>query len=49
MRYADDAVDHYLKEAKEVGFDAIEISTRFNHAECLWPTAPSRKSREGRP
>lgn len=29
LRYGDDAVDHYLKEAKEVGFDVIEISTGF--------------------
>ena len=29
LRYGDDAVDHYLAEAKEVGFDVIEISTGF--------------------
>src|SRR5699024_8499032 len=29
LRYGDDAVDQYLKEAKEVGFDVIEISTGF--------------------
>ncbi len=29
LRYGPDAVDHYLKEAKEVGFDVIEISTGF--------------------
>lgn len=29
LRYGDDAVDRYLKEAKEVGFDVIEISTGF--------------------
>ena len=29
LRYGDDAVDHHLKEAKEVGFDVIEISTGF--------------------
>lgn len=29
LRYGDDAVDQYLKEAKEVGFDTIEISTGF--------------------
>lgn len=29
LRYGDEAVDHYLKEAKEVGFDVIEISTGF--------------------
>ena len=29
LRYGDDAVDAYLKEAKEVGFDTIEISTGF--------------------
>ena len=29
LRYGDDAVDHYLREAKEVGFDVIEISTGF--------------------
>jgi len=29
MRYGPDAVDQYLKEAKEVGFDVIEISTGF--------------------
>src|SRR5699024_11294064 len=29
LRYGDDAVDQYLKEAKDVGFDVIEISTGF--------------------
>ena len=29
LRYGEDAVDQYLKEAKEVGFDVIEISTGF--------------------
>lgn len=29
LRYGPDAVDQYLKEAKEVGFDVIEISTGF--------------------
>lgn len=29
LRYGDEAVDHYLREAKEVGFDVIEISTGF--------------------
>lgn len=29
LRYGDHAVDQYLKEAKEVGFDVIEISTGF--------------------
>src|SRR5699024_8575329 len=29
LRYGDDAVDQYLKEAKEGGFDVIEISTGF--------------------
>src|SRR5699024_8118404 len=29
LRYGPDAVTHYLKEAKEVGFDVIEISTGF--------------------
>ncbi|MGO1184077.1 MAG: phosphosulfolactate synthase [Micrococcaceae bacterium] len=29
LRYGEDAVDHYLKEAKNVGFDVIEISTGF--------------------
>lgn len=29
LRYGDDAVDQYLKEAKNVGFDVIEISTGF--------------------
>jgi phosphosulfolactate synthase (CoM biosynthesis protein A) len=29
LRYGDDAVDAYLKEAKELGFDVIEISTGF--------------------
>jgi len=29
LRYGPDAVVHYLKEAKEVGFDVIEISTGF--------------------
>jgi len=29
LRYGPDAVDHYLKEAKEAGFDVIEISTGF--------------------
>ncbi|WP_022919061.1 phosphosulfolactate synthase [Ruania albidiflava] len=29
LRYGDEAVDAYLKEAKEVGFDVIEISTGF--------------------
>lgn len=29
LRYGPDAVDAYLKEAKEVGFDVIEISTGF--------------------
>lgn len=29
LRYGPDAVDHYLKEAKELGFDVIEISTGF--------------------
>lgn len=29
LRYGPEAVDHYLKEAKEVGFDVIEISTGF--------------------
>lgn len=29
LRYGDDAVDHYLVEAKEVGFDVIEISAGF--------------------
>lgn len=29
LRYGDDVVDQYLKEAKEVGFDVIEISTGF--------------------
>ena len=29
LRYGPDAVDHYLKEAKESGFDVIEISTGF--------------------
>lgn len=29
LRYGPDAVDHYLKEAKERGFDVIEISTGF--------------------
>lgn len=29
LRYGDEAVDYYLKEAKEVGFDVIEISTGF--------------------
>lgn len=29
LRYGDDAVDQYLQEAKEVGFDTIEISTGF--------------------
>ncbi|HET7414809.1 MAG TPA: phosphosulfolactate synthase [Arthrobacter sp.] len=29
LRFGPDAVAHYLKEAKEVGFDVIEISTGF--------------------
>src|SRR5699024_7602226 len=29
LRYGDEAVDRYLKEAKDVGFDVIEISTGF--------------------
>ena len=29
LRYGPDAVTHYLKEAKEVGFDVIEVSTGF--------------------
>jgi len=29
LRYGEDAVDAYLREAKEVGFDTIEISTGF--------------------
>ncbi len=29
QRYGTDAIDHYLKEAKEVGFDVIEISAGF--------------------
>lgn len=29
LRYGDDAVDQYLKEAKDIGFDVIEISTGF--------------------
>ncbi|HET6655106.1 MAG TPA: phosphosulfolactate synthase [Gammaproteobacteria bacterium] len=29
LRYGPDAVEKYLKEAKEVGFDVIEISTGF--------------------
>lgn len=29
LRYGNDAVDQYLKEAKDVGFDTIEISTGF--------------------
>lgn len=29
LRYGGDAVDQYLREAKEVGFDVIEISTGF--------------------
>lgn len=29
LRYSPDAVEHYLKEAKNVGFDVIEISTGF--------------------
>jgi phosphosulfolactate synthase (CoM biosynthesis protein A) len=29
LRYGPDAVAHYLKEAKEVGFDVIEVSTGF--------------------
>jgi phosphosulfolactate synthase (CoM biosynthesis protein A) len=29
LRYGPDAVDHYLREAKEVGFDVIEISAGF--------------------
>ncbi len=29
LRYGPEAVDHYLTEAKEVGFDVIEISTGF--------------------
>ena len=29
LRYGEDAVDTYLREAKEVGFDTIEISTGF--------------------
>lgn len=29
LRYGDQAVDQYLREAKEVGFDVIEISTGF--------------------
>lgn len=29
LRYGDDAVDQYLQEAKDVGFDVIEISTGF--------------------
>lgn len=29
LRYGPDVVDHYLKEAKELGFDVIEISTGF--------------------
>lgn len=29
LRYGDQAVDTYLQEAKEVGFDVIEISTGF--------------------
>ncbi|MGB4779445.1 phosphosulfolactate synthase [Microbacterium sp.] len=29
LRYGPDAVDQYLKEAKEAGFDVIEISTGF--------------------
>lgn len=29
LRYGNDAVDQYLKEAKDAGFDAIEISTGF--------------------
>lgn len=29
LRYGEDAVDRYLEEAKEVGFDTIEISTGF--------------------
>lgn len=29
LRYGDDAVDQYLQEAKDVGFDTIEISTGF--------------------
>ena len=29
LRYGDDAVDQYLKEAKDAGFDVIEISTGF--------------------
>ena len=35
LRYGDDAVDQYLKEAREVGFDVIEISTGF----IMLPTA----------
>jgi phosphosulfolactate synthase (CoM biosynthesis protein A) len=29
LRYGPEAVDHYLEEAKEVGFDVIEISAGF--------------------
>lgn len=29
LRYGEDAVDEYLRRAKEVGFDTIEISTGF--------------------
>lgn len=29
LRFGEDAVDEYLREAKEVGFDVIEISTGF--------------------
>ena len=29
LGYGDEAVDHYLQQAKEVGFDVIEISTGF--------------------
>jgi len=29
LRYGPDAVDHYLREAKEVGFDVIELSIGF--------------------
>jgi phosphosulfolactate synthase (CoM biosynthesis protein A) len=29
LRHGPDAVDHYLKEAKEAGFDVIEISAGF--------------------
>ena len=48
LRYGDDAVDHYLKEAKEVGFDVIEISTGFIMLNTSGLLPPRREGRQGR-